>query len=126
VTPLETLVLHEEITLEARPGSDELPPYPQMFPWTCTLRNHGRKLVTPFFTAPGLQPFVADILFTLCAEAKLFEETQETFEPWADQLGLHRDSRMAYARWEAVKKMTPKLRTFLDRKYAQFASAVHR
>jgi len=77
--------------------------------WHCTLTREGygsRGIMwTPmaFYYSMGSAhtkpPTAADVLDSLAMDA-----TTDTFEDWADNIGYDKDSRKAYATWEACRR----------------------
>jgi len=126
-TELERLVAKEAITVDSKHGTatSPSPTMQQMIAWDVTMKYRTRRMKIPFFTTPGYEPRAADVLYSLCREARSLEETGGTFEAWAQKFGYSTDSRMAYSMWEGITKSTPRVKNFLGRKYKEFAGAKH-
>lgn len=126
-TELERLVAKEVITVDAKPGTTRSPSptMQQMNAWDVTMKYRTRRMKTPFFTTPGYEPRAADVIYSMCREARSLEESGGTFEAWAAHHGYSTDSRTAYAMWEGITKSTPRLKNFLGRKFKEFSGAKH-
>ncbi len=125
-TELERLVAKEAITVEAKPGTARSPSQTmqQMNAWDVTMKYRTRRMKTPFFTTPGYEPRAADVIYSMCREARSLEEAG-TFEAWAAKHNYNTDSRAAYATWEGITKSTPRLKNFLGRRFKEFSNAKH-
>jgi hypothetical protein len=126
-TELERLVAKEGITIDAKPSTAK-PPFPTdkpMIAWDVTMKYRTRRMKTAFFASPGYEPRSADVIYSLCREAKSLEETGGTFDTWAQKFNYSTDSRMAYSMWEGISKTAPRLKNFLGRKFKEFSGARH-
>jgi len=127
-TELERLVAKEAITIDAKPSAVRAPSptMQQMNAWEVTMKYRTRRMKTPFFGTPGYEPRAADVLYSMCREARSLEESGDgSFEAWAQKYGYSTDSRTAYSMWEGITKSTPRLKKFLGRKFKEFSGAKH-
>lgn len=80
--------------------------------WKVTLRRGPARLTVPFTqgSAHRKPPTAMDVLGCLASDAS---GAEESFEEWCGNLGYEADSRKAKKTYDAVKKQTAKLKTFL-------------
>ena len=126
MTELERLINRENITIDAVPSKAK-PLSPTMLgfaPWDVTLKSHGKRFTTQFFASHGYEPVTADVIWSVCRETAIIDETSG-FETWCKKTGYSTDSRMAHALWEGMARSAPKLKRFLGRKYKDFVNAKH-
>jgi hypothetical protein len=121
---LEELCTELGVTIHAKKNQRTRPEWPDTQGWDITLRFDGRMMKTTFWTGPAIKddPTAADVLWSLCSDARMGEET---FEEFCSNLGYDTDSRRVYATWQACKRTAPKLRRFLGEDFPDFCNAEH-
>jgi hypothetical protein len=81
-----------------------------------TLEFEGRTLVTNYSTGIGIPIYDGDILRSV-VYSLILDQTDETFDRWANEHGYDTDSREAHRIWEACVETELHLRQLLGNPY---------
>ncbi len=93
--------------------------------WRVTLRFEGRSLTTTFHVGigqNGAEPSAADVIYSLIADARCGEYTIETY---CSEFEENPDSRKAHAKWQACKRIAPRVRALLGEHFEALEQAEH-
>lgn len=103
------------MTAERTDSNPSLDDSANMDHWKVTIRCGSRRMSLVFsmgYGHYGELPKLVDVLDCLASDASSYDNAQ-SFEDWADELGMDTDSRKALRTFKTVQRQSEKLRTLL-------------